>query len=205
MVKRKNKVLPTLILSSVLSVWIVGGGVTGCQNKQPPTHPINQKAVALKKKQSKRAHPAPSKMKKTVPPKRKSKSREKLAISVYQTRYRTRIESLRDPFVPFIRFNEQLNKRKTHKPLLPLQKYALSQLRLIAVIDAGPKGRWAMVCDPSGKGFTVREGVPIGNEGGIVEKILLDRLIVKEVKVDLLGKKKIKLVTLVLRPEKQGE
>ncbi len=202
MARGKNRGMPTLVLFTVLLVGIVGGCLSSCKNEQPATHPINQAAVVLRKKPSKIREAT---RKREVSPAKNTILSNKMPTLRQKHPYHPRIESLRDPFVPFIRFNERVSKEKHGKPLLPLQKYALSQLRLIAVIDAGSKGRWAMVCDPSGKGFTVRKGVPIGNEGGVVEKILIDRLIVKEVKVDLLGKKKIKFITMVLRPEKRGE
>lgn len=187
--------------------------IVGCDNNSSVSVPISQKAVAFKKKVKKTV--ADSLKVKQANPKSKShhgKNQNKsLKITtndknkIKKIHYTSNIAKLRDPFIPFIKFNEKTAKGKIKKPLSPLQRYALSQLTLIAVIDAGKRGRWAMVQDSSGKGFTIREGMPLGSEGGVVRRILPDRIIIEQTKVDLLGKKKIMMVALKLHPEKKGE
>ncbi len=210
---KPGKISRVGVASIVITLFAFGVFVGGCGNNESTSVPISQEAVAIKKKikytvsqslKARQIHHKKQQTAKTVKPSAlKVKNGKGKIIEVH---YRSNIAKLRDPFVPFIKFETEKNlKLKANKHLLPLQKYTLSQLRLIAIIDAGKKGRWAMVCDASGKGYTVREGMPIGSEGGIIEKILPDRIVVKKTRVDLLGKKKISFAALKLHPEKKGE
>ncbi|MFH1952644.1 MAG: pilus assembly protein PilP [Pseudomonadota bacterium] len=62
-----------------------------------------------------------------------------------------------------------------------LQKMALSQLTLTAIIQAGDTG-WAMVRDPKGRGFVLKKGTHIGRNGGVVFKVASKekKVIIKE-------------------------
>ncbi len=198
----------------ILLIFGLGSVMGGCKNNEPSSIPISKEAVALKKKikktvveslKARRAHPKKRKKTQVIssqPIKVKSSNKERTV----EIHYKSKIAHLRDPFMPFIKFTtEKSLAQKVKNPRLPLQRYALSQLTLIAIIDAGRKGKWAMVRDSSGKGYTIREGMPIGNEGGVVEKILPGQVIVKQTRVDLLGKKKVSFLALKLHPEKKGE
>lgn len=208
----ENKAIPIL---AVFLMFVLVNFWAGCDNNTSVSVPISQKAVAVKKKfkktiseslKAKQIHPRKLSAKKTTTsPTMIIGSEKKGGKKIKKIHYVSKIDKLRDPFVPFIRFAEKTAKRKIKGPLSPLQKYSLSQLTLIAIIDAGKNGRWAMVRDSSGKGFTIREGVRLGSEGGIVRKILPDRIVVEKTTVDLLGKKRITMITLKLHPEKKGE
>jgi len=208
-VKFKEHIILFILLSFCFGILL-----SGCSDDSSVSVPISQKAVALKNKVKKTVSDSlkakqtgPEKRKRTMkaqpvkPVKLNAQEKSKLKEVIYKSK----ITALRDPFVPFIKFTERSAKQKVKKPLLPLQRYALSQLVLIAIIDAGKKGKWAMVQDASGKGYMVREGMPIGSEGGIVKEILPDQIVVERTKVDLLGKKKVILTGLKLHPEKKGE
>jgi type IV pilus assembly protein PilP len=214
MLERRSKDMKdkSLIVFFILFSFCFGTILSGCNNNSSVSVPITEKAVTLKKtvkkkfsesltsqppKQKKqKVHPQPIK-----PAKLKVQDKSKLK----KISYKSNITGLRDPFVPFIKFTEKSAKQKVKKPLLPLQRYALSQLTLIAIIDAGKRGRWAMVQDASGKGYTVKKGMAIGSEGGTVKEVLPDQLIVEQTKVDLLGKKRVRLIALKLHPETKGE
>ena len=201
------------IILFILFSFCFGIVMNGCSDNSSVSVPISQKAVALKKKvkktvsdslQAKQTNPKKKQDVKAQPAKpKKLDIQEKSKLK--KITYKSKITSLRDPFIPFIKFTEKSAKQKVKKPLLPLQRYALSQLVLIAIIDAGEKGKWAMVQDASGKGYMVREGMPIGSEGGVVKEILPDQIVVEQTKVDLLGKKKVIVTGLKLHPEKKGE
>jgi len=210
--RSKGMKVGSRIVFIILFAFCLGVFVSGCNDNSSVSVPITEKAVALKKtvkkkfsesltsqpqkKKKQKEHPQPAK-----PAKLNVKDKSKLK----KVSYKSNITELRDPFIPFIKFTEKTAEQKVKKPLLPLQRYALSQLTLIAIIDAGKRGRWAMVQDASGKGYTVKRGMPIGSEGGIVKEILPDQLIVSQIKVDLLGKKKERLIALKLHPERKGE
>jgi len=83
-----------------------------------------------------------------------------------------------DPFKPFIQLTPVRELTRT-APLTPLQKYDLSQLKLVAII-ASREGNVAMVEDSAGKGYFVKKGTEIGKNDGKVTKILKDRVIIEE-------------------------
>jgi len=108
-----------------------------------------------------------------------------------------------DPFKPFI----QLAPEKLRKSafLTPLQKYDISQLKLVAIITL-PEGNVALVEDQQTKGYFVKKGTAIGRHEGKVKAILKDRVIIQEAYSDVLGQDKVNEISLFLhRPEEGGE
>jgi len=108
-----------------------------------------------------------------------------------------------DPFKPFI----QLEPEKLRKTafLTPLQKYDISQLKLVAIITI-PEGNVALVEDQQGRGYFLKRGIAIGRHEGKVKAILKDRVIVEEAYLDVLGQAKVNEISLFLhRPEEGGE
>lgn len=75
----------------------------------------------------------------------------------------------RDPFAPLIQKILKTTKKPT-RDLGPLEKYQLSQFRLLAmlIIDGSPR---AMVKSPDGKSYTVKLGDLIGPNNGVVKRI----------------------------------
>lgn len=80
----------------------------------------------------------------------------------------------KDPFKPFI-------EPKVEKPapaggslpaagLLPIQGYAVEQFRVSGII-VGFRESKALIVDPAGKGYVVKEGMKIGNADGVITKI----------------------------------
>lgn len=108
-----------------------------------------------------------------------------------------------DPFKPFI----QVVPEKMPKTafLTPLQKYDISQLKLVAIITL-PEGSVALVEDQQGKGYFLKKGTAIGRHDGRVKAILKDRVIIEEAYSDVVGQTKVNEVSLFLhRPEEGGE
>ena len=108
-----------------------------------------------------------------------------------------------DPFKPFI----QLAPEKLRKSafLTPLQKYDISQLKLVAIIMI-PEGNVALVEDQQGKGYFLKRGIAIGRHEGKVKAILKDRVIIEEAYSDVLGQSKVNEISLFLhRAEEGGE
>ena len=108
-----------------------------------------------------------------------------------------------DPFKPFI----QLAPEKLPKSafLTPLQKYDISQLKLVAIIML-PEGNVALVEDQQGRGYFLKRGTAIGRRDGKVKSILKDRVIIEEAFSDVFGQAKMNEISLFLhRPEEGGE
>jgi type IV pilus assembly protein PilP len=105
----------------------------------------------------------------------------------------------RDPFRPFT-----LTTRAARRPrenLSPLERYELSQLRLVGVIWKVKEPN-ALVEDTVGLGYIVRIGTPIGTNDGKVKAIRPDEIIIEETYVDLLGAKKQREVNIKLSVER---
>jgi len=209
--RRRSLFLITMLISCTTLVAFI----TGCDQDKPVISPINQSVVNLKNRvekkfsdslKAKNIKPGTKNVTPVTKVKAQSNIMGKIKKATVKPIYNSKIAHLRDPFVPFIKFTEEIGKgRKKNKPLLPLQRYTLTQLKLIAIIDAGSTGKWAMVQDASGKGYTVKKGMLVGSEGGFVKDIVRGQVIVQKNIVDLLGKKKKKLMILKLHPEKKGE
>jgi len=96
-----------------------------------------------------------------------------------------------DPFLPLIQakpvvVKEDVTEDKPMRVLTPLEQFDLSQIRLVAVVE-GDSGNIAMVEETSGKGYILGLGTYIGKNGGRVEKILNDRIVIKEIVKDFRG------------------
>ena len=191
--KRNHKVernkIPNFFPSvSVLIIFLFF--MTGCGKGPPPTIvPQEEKSPVVTKKETK-----PVK----VDEKKESFEKEE------EVEYTYNPVGKPDPFKPFIQMTSTKEYSK-NAPLSPLQKYEISQLKLVAIIVA-PEGNIAMVEDLLGKGFFLKKGTGIGKNDGKVKKILMDKVIIEEVYDDGLGQKKNNEISLFLhRVEEGGE
>jgi type IV pilus assembly protein PilP len=107
-----------------------------------------------------------------------------------------------DPFKPFIQLSPVRELTRT-APLTPLQKYDLSQLKLVAIIST-PEGNIALVEDSAGRGYFVKRGTEIGKNDGKVTKILKDRIIIEELYSDVWGQTKKNEVLIYLHKIEEG-
>lgn len=107
-----------------------------------------------------------------------------------------------DPFKPFIELTPVRERVRT-TPLTPLQKYDISQLKLVAIIST-PDGNVALVEDSAGRGYFIKRGTEIGKNEGKVTKILKDRVIIEELYEDVLGKVKKSEIPLFLHKIEEG-
>ena len=92
----------------------------------------------------------------------------------------------RDPFRPFIEMQTPVKPSDERIPLTPLQKYDLSQLKLVAIL-VGKEGGRAMVEDSEGKGYIITKGTYIGRNFGKVKIITKNLVIIEEQYKDYLG------------------
>jgi len=114
--------------------------------------------------------------------------------------YHTRLVGYGNPFAPF--FKEK-PKEKARRPLTPLERCSLKELRLTGIVKKGRR-RWALIEDPSGKGYLVSVGTKIGQNKGYIAKIGEDYILVKEKVTDFLGNEIIKKVVIKLRPTEES-
>ncbi len=106
----------------------------------------------------------------------------------------------RDPFRSFFMLRKTMTEEE---PAGPLEQFELEQLSVTALVwDAGQPR--ALVADPRGKTFIVREGTRIGKNAGRVIHIGDDLLLVKETYVDFSGEQTTKDVELRIRVSQGG-
>jgi type IV pilus assembly protein PilP len=79
----------------------------------------------------------------------------------------------KDPFKPFIAPQAQVAKpggKISNKELLPIQSYELSKFKVAGII-VGLKENRALVIDPAGKGYVLKQGMLIGSNDGRISRI----------------------------------
>lgn len=108
-----------------------------------------------------------------------------------------------DPFRPFIM---ELTRPKAivKKPLHPLQRYDISQLKLVAIIWKVDNPR-AILEDATGKGYIIAPGSYVGKNEGKVSKISDKEVVITEKSTNVLGETKIEEIRLSLHEEERGK
>jgi type IV pilus assembly protein PilP len=108
-----------------------------------------------------------------------------------------------DPFKPFIQVTSA-RRSQGNVPLTPLEKYEISQLKLVAIIST-PEGNVALIEDSAGKGYFLKKGTGIGKNDGRVKRILRDKVVIEETYQDILGQTKTNEISLYLNRIEEGE
>jgi|GEM_PF-608887 len=108
-----------------------------------------------------------------------------------------------DPFKPFI-LEVKRSKEEAEKVIQPLQKYELSQLKLVAIIWNIDNPR-ALVEDSAGKGYIITKGSYIGNNQGTVTGILENEIVITEKSADIFGATKTKEIRIKLHTGAEEE
>jgi len=109
-----------------------------------------------------------------------------------------------DPFAPFVQGPEPdesskaKEKLQQREPRTPLERISLGQLRLTAVMEM-PDQNLAMVEEASGKGYVVKQGTYIGDQGGRITEIMSEAIIVEEKYLDVFGKVSVRKKQLKLQ------
>jgi type IV pilus assembly protein PilP len=106
----------------------------------------------------------------------------------------------RDPFVAIV----QLDDRKSDETLPPLQRVAVTEINLIAVVWGG-YGYTGMVQTPDGKGYVIRKGTRLGTNNGLVTSITERGVIVVERFTDVYGNKQEREYVKLLHPKEAAE
>ena len=106
-------------------------------------------------------------------------------------------KSRRDPFQSLTRL---IKVDKTRAEMPPLQRIQISDLKLLGIMWGG-YGYYGLVQTPDGKGYTVKEGMLMGTNNGVITTITDKAIIVSEPSVDITGKKITKDLEILLRPK----
>ena len=90
----------------------------------------------------------------------------------------------KDPFEPLVREEKKIAEQILMTgELTPLQKYALTDLILVAII-VGIDSNKAMVEDSKGDGYIISKGTLIGNKFGEVTEIKKNEVVIVEKEID---------------------
>jgi len=113
----------------------------------------------------------------------------------------------RDPFRPFVQMPApklavvgKAAKSRERDPL-PIQSFDTEKFRVTGII-AGLKENSALVIDPNGKGYVVKEGMLLGNNDGRVRRVTTSSVEVEESFRDDTGRVRKRLVKLTLLRKK---
>lgn len=183
--KLKESKFVFLLLAFIFLLVGCGGGTV------PPAPPVKGKALLGEKKKAEPVQVAEKVEKKE--PERKEEV------------YSYNPAGKPDPFKPFIQLTPSRETLRTGL-LTPLQRYDISQLKLVAIITIPQGNNVALVEDSLGKGYFLKKGTVIGKNDGKVKKILRDRVIIEEIYQDIFGQTKVNEISLFLhRTEEGGE
>jgi type IV pilus assembly protein PilP len=185
----KHLIFNRSVLCIIFSLLLLGG----CKKSEPPTasRQITKKIIIAEKKAPIKPAVPKSQPKGSTLSKQAAKASAAVHAQPSETIPLYNPEGKLDPFEPlFKKENVSLaskNKIKRRKPLTPLEKLNLSQLKLVGIIRA-PSGNRALVQEASGKGYIVKKGTYIGTQSGKVAQILDDRIIIQEKSENIYGK-----------------
>lgn len=144
--------------NSIMMFFLIAGLLFsgGCKKEEQPQTPSPAK-------------PAPAV--KVLPPVQiqtsSAKISENLTVSLEFT-------NRKDPFKSFVAPQPQVAKPVASagriKDLLPIQSYELTKFKVAGII-VGLKENTALVIDPAGKGYVVKQGMLIGSNDGRITRI----------------------------------
>lgn len=111
-----------------------------------------------------------------------------------------------DPFAPFLHKpeaevqGEDQVKQSGRVPMTPLERIAIGQLTLTAVLQLSDTNI-ALVQESSGKGYVVKLGTYIGENGGRVSMIDKNSVVIEERSKNIFGKTETKKIELKLKKQ----
>lgn len=177
--RRKSNHLMVLALAAVLVL------PAGCKKEEtpPPPPPAPQK-------------PAPAAKQ---PVQQQATSAKLPAVAAPQLDF----TKWKDPFKPFVepKVEKAPAPRAGTAGLLPIQSYSVEQFRVSGII-VGLKESKALIIDPAGKGYVVKQGMAIGINNGVITRITPSFIEVAERYRDDTGRMTKRTVKLSL-PKKQ--
>ncbi len=192
----------------LLFMLLLAVAAPGCKKKEPPPAP---QVMPLPRKPGPAQTAAPAKAIQA----RTSTARKPVVATPVQKQMSTatRLQTpgavsldftnRRDPFKPFMQMPAAQQPgagrvgRSRVKDPLPIQTFDTEKFRVSGIIT-GLKENSALVIDPSGKGYVVKEGMQIGNNDGHVKRVTNSTVEVEETFRDDGGRVRKRLVKLTL-------
>jgi len=110
-------------------------------------------------------------------------------------------KSRRDPFQSLTKI---IKTASFQSQMPPLQRVQISDMKLLGIMWGG-YGYYGLIQTPDGKGYTVKDGMLLGTNNGVIKTITDKAIIVSEPTIDLAGRKSTKEVELLLRPREVTE
>lgn len=186
----RNKLMGGYYLKTLVVAGIALLLIWGCEGGSKPAQPT------VVKRQRRERVPAEKKEKKVA-----EEAAEKVTDQKKEPVYTYNPAGKRDPFKPFITLGPR--KRTPTARLTPLQRYDVSELKLVGILKA-PAGYRALVEDAGGKGFIITKGTLIGRENGRVKEIHDDRVIIKQTHKNIFGEIKEREISIRLKKPEEG-
>ncbi len=215
MIKRRSN-LSSFLRCGLLFIVLLAIILPGCKKETPPLRPPQTKPLPPKTQQGAGVN-AVVPIKPLQPA--LSSARKSAAKSLVQSQVSTSkrlkpagsvdldFTSRRDPFKPFAQAPtpQSASAGKSGKirikDQLPIQSFDTEKFKVSGIVT-GLKANSALVIDPSGKGYVVKEGMQIGNNDGYVKKITDTVVEVEESFRDDNGRVRKRLVKLMLLRKK---
>lgn len=168
---------------------------SGCKKQQPAAPP-----------------PPPAQAKVAASPKSAVQKQQSSAVNAVKTESQLDFSTKKDPFKPFITEAPPVAAKqqgpaaplvKTGKlgDILPIQAYDVTKFKVSGIITGAKENR-ALIIDPAGKGYVVRQGMRIGNNDGHISRISASAIEVVEQFKDENGRQKKKTIKLTM-PQKK--
>jgi Tfp pilus assembly protein PilP len=136
----------------------------GCGKGQPPQKPM---AAKVQPSGMKEGNKEPEVVKPVAPEEYKYDSRGR-----------------RDPFYSLLEITKKKPLKK--KGASPFESYEVDEVRLLAIASNNNK-HYALIILPDKKTYTITEGMLLGLQGGKIEKITKDQVIIREFIQDYRG------------------
>ncbi|MCE5244035.1 MAG: hypothetical protein ABFD98_04420 [Syntrophobacteraceae bacterium] len=119
--------------------------------------------------------------------------RERIQQALLKDVFTFEAKDMTDPFEPFFKppapklstpslTAEDEEAERLPEPLTPLQKMTIAEIEkgLKGIIIIGPEAKRALIEDPTGKGYIIDVGVPLGEMNGMVTQIFGDGLVIQQ-------------------------
>lgn len=181
--------------------------VPGCKKKATPPPPTPQVAPLPKKPQPGQPVAAASAVQSKVSSAKKPGGIAAVQKQMSSPRLRPPtgvsldFTSRRDPFRPYVQAPVAQSAGKVSrsrvKDPLPIQTFDTERFKVSGIVT-GLKQNSALVVDPTGKGYVVKEGMPLGNNDGFVKRVTNTTVEVEETFRDDNGRLRKRLVKLTL-------